>query len=690
MLNNLLSIGKTALSNFQVALSVTGGNVTNASTTGYSRRTVDFATDGVSVNGVGCGSTIQAIIRQFDAFLERRCLEQSSTSSCQSVISSNLAQVEELFNSTDSSGVSSTLDSFLTSLESLSSTASNASVRTEVIESATSLAEMLNSLQDSLDSEITSVNSFISSQVDTVNGLLKQLAAFNKVASSTTSTSGLLDQRDELVRELATYIDIDVITEDDGQLKILTGEGQTLVDGDSAYSFKVEGPKCTAALSGDSGFDGKLYFSGGSSNELLVKFTSGGDCSGGASAATYQVSLDGGETWVTDEDGKTKVFKAGDSSNKETVDGVSIWFGTAEDEDATPATAISAGDKFDVMPKSGIYWITATGGKVNVTPLTGSDSCNRLSGGTLAGLFAVRDEYVGEYQDKLDALAESLIWNMNRTHSQGAGLTNMSQATGEYAVEDSSAALSNSGLHWADKLQAGNISIALYDEATGKNLSVTALNFSSITPGTSSFDPSVHSLEDVRDAINATYPGQLTAAIQDGKLSISAADGVEFQFAEDTSGLLAGLGINTLFSGTDASSIAVSAVVANDSSRLCAGHVNGAGEVNAGDNETALALAALAGASVTFGAAGGTANNTFAGYLSSLSAQVGADASAASSSYTYASTLSEDLETQRESISGVNLDEELTRLMQYQQNYQAAAKLIQTSSDMFDTILGLK
>jgi len=690
MLNNLLTIGQSALSNFQVALNVSGGNIANASTDGYVRRTVNFQEDSYSSGKVGVGASIQSIVRNLDAFLERRYLTQTSVSSYYDTINTNLTQIESLFNSTSDYGISASLDTFMTSLESLSAGASNASVRQEAITSAEALAEMLNSMDDSLDSIVSSVNSSIASQVDAVNSLVKQIAALNKSVAQSTNASGLLDQRDQLLRELSGYIDINVITQDDGQVRVLTGEGQALVDGTSTYSLKLEGPKSTAALTADSGFDGQIYFDGASANELTIKFVTGGDTSGGAGAATFQVSLDGGKTWVTDEDGSVKTFKAGDSGNKAEVDGVSIWFGTATDSDTAPSTSISAGDKFTVMPKSGVYWITATGGEVNVTPLAGNDAANRLSGGSLAGLLTLRDEYAGGYQDSLDAFAESLIWNMNRVHSQGAGLTNLTQTLGDYAVDDASVPLSRSGLNWQDYLETGNISIALYDADSGENISVTALDFSSVTPGTSSFDPSVHSLEDVRDAINATYSGQLTASVQNGKLMIEAADGVEFQFAEDTSGLLAGLGINTLFSGTDAQSVSVNAVVAADTNRLCAGHVNGAGEVNQGDNTTALALAALANSSVSFREAQGTATSSLTNYMNALCSKVGSDKASSATQATYAATLSEDLYTQRESVSGVSLDEELTRVMQYQQAYQAAAKLIQTAGEMFDVVMSLK
>lgn len=691
MINSLLTLGKNALTNYQVGLSVTGGNIANASTSGYTLRTVNYETVDEGNSSIGLGSSIQSIARKFDAYLERRYQQQISSTYKASTISTALTQVESLFTDSDDTGISTAMDSFLTSLSSLSTTASNSAIRSELIGSAEQLAEELNTISSALQTQVDDINSEIASQVDDVNSLLKQLAKVNSQIGSASESSGLYDTRDELLRELATYLDIDSTIADDGSVRVTTAEGQTLVDGPEAYSLTVGAPKVTTQLSTTSSFDGQLYFEGTSSNEFTVKFVTGGDCSGTSNAATFQVSLDGGKTWVTDADGKTATFKAGDVNNKVEVDGVSLWFGTADDENATPATDISAGDSFDVMPKTGLYWVTTTGGLVNVTPLSGNDTSNRLTGGTLAGLFASRDEYIGQYQDQLDAYSSSLIWNVNRLHSQGAGLTNMSQVDGEYAVDSTTKPLSESGLAWQDYLESGNISIALYDSSTGDYISTTALDFSSINPpGISNFDPTQHSLEDVASAINSTYSGQLTATISDGKLSIEAADGVSFQFAEDSSGLLAGLGINTFYSGTDASTIAVSSVITNDSSRICAGKVDASGAVNISDNSTATALAALATKSVSFAQAGNTTSDTLSGYLNSLVAQVGEDTSTAATNYSLASALAEDVNTQRESVSGVSMDEELTKLMQYQQCYQAAAKLITTANEMFDTILSLK
>lgn len=693
MLNTILSLGESALSNFQAALNIHSGNLANLGVEGYARRTVNMQTDDLSLTReptYGAGVTIQSITRNLNAFIERQYVSQIADTSYWESVQESLSGLDTLFNDVDGVGVSSALDALFDSFVELTAGASDSAVRSQTLEAAEQLALMLNTLTEDLDSLTSSLDSAISDQVNAVNSLLTSIAELNKNVASQPDNLALLDRRDQQIKELAQLIDITIIEDDNGQVRVLTKEGQSLVNGDRAYSLRLDGPKSVAALSPGSAFDGQIYFEGDSSHELTLEFISSGDCVGGATAATFKISLDGGKTYVTDEDDNPMIYTAGDVDNKVVVDGVSIWFGTETDPNIAPATDISVNDRFTVIPKTGLYWITTTGGAVNVTPLEGNDSLNRLSGGSLAGLFSARDEYVGEYQDRMDALARNLIWEVNYAHSQGAGLEHYSSTLGEYAAEYTDQPLAESLLEYADKLESGSLSLALYDSSTGDNLSVTALDFSSVAPGTVNFDPSIHSLEDVRDAINATFAGQVTATIHSGRLKLEAASGVEFSFAGDSTGLLAALGLNTLFTGSTSADIAVDADILADHSHLNTAHVNGAGEVATGDNTTASALAELDSKTVTLKTIGGSTQATLAGYLGSLSALVGQDLDSAAFNLTYAQTLEDNLARSSESVSGVSMDEELTKILQYQQYYEAAAKLIQTAQDMFDVVLSLK
>ncbi|MEG6551401.1 flagellar hook-associated protein FlgK [Desulfocurvibacter africanus] len=694
MISNLYYIGANALLNYQTAINVTGNNMANAETAGYSRRTVDFATRTTDkyYGQVGNGSIIQAIRRNYDSYLEDQYLGQSADSTYWSTMTSNCTAIESLFVQVEDDGLSAVLDSLWTGFEALPSDPGGTANRTELLGTAESLTGMLNDLYADMRSEEERMNAEIRDQVNEVNDILGQLAEVNKGLVAHPENAGLQDKRSTLLTDLAEYVDIRTIEQEDGQITVQTLEGQTLVDGSKAYSFTVQGPRATASLTTTSGFDGAVYFEGSSSNELRIEFLTSGDTSGGAGAATFKVSTDGGNTWLSNDDGSVQTFTAGDIDHQVEVDGLSIWFGDSSDSSIPATTSIEAGDRFNVVPKTGVYWVKTTSNMVNVTPLEGAS--NRLSGGSLAGLLASRDEYLGEAQERMDALAASLIWEVNYAHSQGAGLSHHQSLLGTYEAEYTDRALSESGLSFADRLTGGSLSFALYDEDTGEALGITGVDFSGVvaTDGNtySTFDPSVHSLENVRDAINDTFPGQLTASITDGRLMLAAEDGYEFESAGDSTGLLAGLGLNTFFTGDDLESIAVNPDLLANPGRVNSAHVNGAGEVNQGDGTTALALAALRDTEITLSTTDWSMQGSLSECLATLVSKVGGDKAMAKTNFEVSFALAQDIYERQQSVAGVNVNEEVVNLTRLQDAYDAAAKLITTANEMFETVLSLK
>ncbi|MBP9943236.1 MAG: flagellar hook-associated protein FlgK, partial [Desulfomicrobium sp.] len=331
----------------------------------------------------------------------------------------------------------------------------------------------------------------------------------------------------------------------------------------------------------------------------------------------------------------------------------------------------------------------------NVTPQimpNGEDNERRLTGGTLAGYFQFRDASAGGYIEKLDAFAKSLAWEVNRLHSQGAGLDRFQEVVGTYGAVNSGLPLqAGAGLAFGDKLESGNLMIGVYDKTTGALAQFSALDFDSVTPGAQNFDPATHSLQDVIAAINDTFPGQLTASAPDNHLQITAASGYDFAFGSDSTGLLAALGINTFFDGSDARTLSLNNDVRSNTARINTGHINGAGEMNEGDNTTAAAIAALQSKDVaTRTVTEGTTRQTLGEYYSTLVAKAGSDTKAAKFNYEYQEALANDLKARQESVSGVNLDEEMTNLIKFQHAYTAAAKLITTAESMLEVLLGLK
>ncbi len=694
MINALLSLGRQSLMNAQVGISVTGDNIANIGTEGYARRTVSYVTSpSITLGGlrIGTGASVESIRRHYDSLLESQYLTANGKSAYWSAQTATLYNVETLFNQSDDYGLSTALDKFMDSLSALGQAPADAATRQELLSYAQTLIDSLTTVQDSLQSSLQVMEQDLADKVEEANTLIERIAALNKSITSNPTSLELQDERDVAIRELSSLLDIKVIEQENSQVTVMTSSGLPLVDGAETFSLSLQGPGVETDLSKGSSFDGALYFDGQGADELLVEFVSAGPADGTASAATFRVSLDNGKTWLSGDDGSTLLFTAGGYDDRVEVEGIAIWFGQSNDSLANAATDIMTGDSFIVMPKSGVYWSTTTGGNVNITPLAGGDGRNnRLSGGELAGLLSARDEGLAVYSTVLDALAHELIWQMNYQHSQGAGLEHYSGSTAGNAVRDATIPLAKSSLAYADKLQSGGLSFAMYDADTGESLGLQSLDFSSITPGTANFDPELHSLQDVAAAVNASFSGNLTATVQDGRLQLQAADGVEFEFAGDSSGLLAALGLNTFFSGSGVTDMALDQRVTTNPSRINTATVDASGLVAESDNTNALALAALAEKKVSLDCRYTANSQTLSGHLHALVALVGADTDTAARNYTQTVALAQALDARQQEVAGVSMDEELTNLLRYQQAYRAAGTLIQTANELFDVIMSLK
>ncbi|MBU1003081.1 MAG: flagellar hook-associated protein FlgK [Proteobacteria bacterium] len=695
MSNAILYTAASALNAAQYAISVHSNNAANVDTEGYCRQTVNLTEGSVvdTANGyLGLGVSSEEAERAFSIYIESMYLDESTDASRWSTEAEWLGYIENIFNQSDEDGLNNALAELFQAWEDLSAYPDEESTRAALLGAAESLNTILSDMSEDLQTQQELIEAEVRSQVTEVNSILDQLATLNIQIAREPGNNTLLDSRDILVRELAGYMDVDTQYAENGQVTVYLDSGQILVDGEKTYEIKYESAKSWASLTGDSTFEGTAYFEGESSSEIVLEVVNAGTVDGGAGAAQYRVSLDGGQTWLKDTDGNDLLYAADGESGAIEVDGVSIWLGDSSDSGTLASGSLAAGDTFTVMAKSGVYWYKNTSSCENITPLassTGGDEDDRLTGGSLAGLFSVRDSELGQYVEELNAFAESLIWETNFASSQGAGLSNFSSVTGSYAAEDTAAAMADSGLDFADQLQGGTFSMALYDATSGDVLEVTAVDFTSVT-GQATFDPETDSLEDVAQAINDTYGGQLTATVTNGQLSIAAAGGVEFQFAGDSTGILAACGINTFYTGSSAEDIGLNASVLSDTSRINAGVVEGTGQAAQGDNTVALALAELADKDLTISTLSGREKTlTLSEYLNALVAEVGADSSTAQANESYYTTLAEQLATQQDSLSGVNLDEELIKIEQYQRLYEAASSLINTSNEMFDTLMAM-
>ncbi|NCD25590.1 MAG: flagellar hook-associated protein FlgK [Deltaproteobacteria bacterium] len=690
----LFDIGKKSLFASQTAIEVVGNNISNANTEGYSRQAVVLQ-DGqyiqFSPGQLGTGVQAAEIIRYFDEYIEARYNTKSAEEQRWATLHENLQGVEGILSEATTKGIGSALEQFWADWQTLSGDPRNGSVRAELLGHVSALESAIQTAEDGLQAMQLAADDAISREVEDINGILSSIAAVNAQiatieASGTNNANGLRDERASLVRDLAEKMDITYIDNGLGNVTVLTKAGHTLVDGTEVFRLAFEAPQAIADLTKTSTFDGTISFDGESSSEYTVEIVDPGL----VGAATYKVSLDGGNTWLKDANG-VSVFTTTEKGALLPDGKGSLAFDSGSGE------LLREGDRFQVLPQKSLFWYENSSTKMNITPqilANGEDNERRLTGGGLTGYFQFRDASVGGFIEKMNAFSSSLAWEVNRLHSQGAGLERFSEVTGTYKVLDSDEALGSreAGLAFGDRLATGNVVVHTYNQTTGALESSRSLDFSAITPpGVVNFDPSEHSLQDVAAVFNSSLGGDITATISDGRLQLTVANGHDIAFGSDSSGLLAALGINTFFEGSDADTLALNAAIVGNASFINAGHVNGAGEMNSGDNTTASAIAALQTTDVKIVTSSmSSSSQTLGEYYSALVALVGSEVSTAKFNREYNAALASDLKAQQEAVSGVNLDEEMTNLIKFQHAYTAAAKLITTADSMMQVLLGLK
>lgn len=709
--NSVMNMGVGALFASSANLQVTGNNISNVNTSGYSRQSV-VLNEKYSINfypgQVGQGVEAKEVIRHFDAFIEANYLNKLSTAARWQKQYSELRYVDNLFNEQLTSGLGSSLNSLFDSWNKLSQGADTSSSREALLGQAQTVATKMREMDAALRALEDQMNVQIKADVSTANTLMQEIAALNREIAASyqagrNNPNELMDKRDEKVRELATIIDIDVEDRGPGsQYRVSMKNGNTLVQHDVAFSLDFKGANAENNLTASSPYkqrskDGEwntVHFSGTDSYEYTVEMVTGGEIGGGAQ---FKVSLDGGNSWLTNDDGSLRLFNAQEGEKSVRVGELDIWFDPGQ---------VAEGDRFVISPKSDVYWNSPTSGPVNVSTqifADGRDNSLRITGGSLGGMLEFRDYKVGEYRDRLDALAKSLAWEVNRIHSQGAGLDAMTSMLGTYVVGNQSEALGSpeARFTWSDRLQSGNMNLAVYDAEGNSLFGYPGLNVLSINGG--NFDPAKHSMNDVVNAINDPAnecSRYVQAEVVDGRLKISAKSYTDpsgkqqhysFAMTDDTTGLAAAFGLNCFFSGDSAATFAVNPEVAADINRINAGRVNVNGEIKTGDNQSAKEISDLAKTAVTIATLWNKSSaQTIADYYGGIVTKVGSDTRGVGFTAATETAIAQDLFDRQEEISGVNLDEEMSNLIRFQASYKAAAKLITTADEMLQTLLSLK
>ncbi len=299
-----------------------------------------------------------------------------------------------------------------------------------------------------------------------------------------------------------------------------------------------------------------------------------------------------------------------------------------------------------------------------------------ITSGELGALLEFKEQDIKDAIDSIDTLAAQLIYQVNRIHSQGQGLDLLDSVTGATAVTDPTVALNDAATDLTIMPTHGSFQVNVVQKSTGQVVTATVnVDLDGINPAGDTTLTSLAADIDLAANITAT----VTAG---GKLKITS-DSSDFQisFSDDTSGVLAVLGINTFFTGKDAFDIGVNAVL-ETSPRLIAGAVTSATGPNAGDNSVALAIAGLRDQTLTE-LNGLSLTQHWTRHVEDFAIRQ----SQARQQFQADTVIHDGLFNQQQSISGVNADEEAIDLIQYQRAFQASARLLTVIDEMLQTLL---
>ena len=295
-----LNTATTALRAQQRAVDVTGQNVANVNTDGYTRQRAELQSIGANAvpaiyavsNSVGNGVTADQVTRIRDAFLEGRAQLEHATTARLTVESDALSQIEDAFREPSSTGIQSMMSDMWSGFDAVANAPDNLAARSQLLERASTLASGVRTTAATLNQQWNSTSESLKALVADVNAAAGSIAKLNTAIRTATQAglpvNELSDQRDKLVLSLSDKIGATSTTGDFGTVTVVVG-GTTLVSGSSVLALRVAGSTSAATATTD---PPRIVTSPGNST-LRVDGTAAGQLTAlGASIPTYLGKLD--------------------------------------------------------------------------------------------------------------------------------------------------------------------------------------------------------------------------------------------------------------------------------------------------------------------------------------------------------------------------------------------------------------
>ena len=272
---DLLSIGLSGLAASKTQLSITGHNITNVNTPGYSRQDATQATRSPQFSGagyIGSGTTLVDVRRTYSEFLTSQLRSSTSLNRDVEAYKSQIDQLDSLLAGT-TTGITPSLQKFFSALQTAAEDPANIPARQLVLAEAEGLARRFNTVYDRLSEQNNFTNKQMAAVTDQVNRLAGSIGSLNEAiaiaAANGKQPNDLLDARDEAVRQLSGYIGVTVVPQDDSSFNVFIGSGQPLVVGSKVARLEV------VPGQGDPNRHEVQFISGGSRQGITSQITGG-------------------------------------------------------------------------------------------------------------------------------------------------------------------------------------------------------------------------------------------------------------------------------------------------------------------------------------------------------------------------------------------------------------------------------
>ncbi|NGR07399.1 flagellar hook-associated protein FlgK [bacterium SGD-2] len=244
---NLAKMGLGALNAAQYKLKTAAHNVNNAAVEGYNRQTVLTQTAGAQAMGggyVGRGVEVVTISRSYDSFLFKQLVGALGQGAALTSYANEINQLDTLF-ADRTVGVSPAIENFFASVNAVASSPNDPAAREEMLGQANNLATQMRETHAYLDRQRTNINAQIGTVVDQINSYVQRIHdANNQIVKARASAmqhepNDLLDQRDQLLKELNELVGVTVF-EQDGKFSLAIGNGHLVLGGDTVFPLQSQ------------------------------------------------------------------------------------------------------------------------------------------------------------------------------------------------------------------------------------------------------------------------------------------------------------------------------------------------------------------------------------------------------------------------------------------------------------------